>query len=133
MGTLLVSMNLVFAAAAFAQLAPPNNMGVSMGHYHLNSGNPEVQAKFWTEGIGAEHVKLGRLDVYKIPGALIFITKAEPSAGTVGSVVNHIGVKVRDLKGTAAKAQAAGAKIASQERSTGDAGRAGRGEAGTHD
>jgi catechol 2,3-dioxygenase-like lactoylglutathione lyase family enzyme len=97
------------APAGFSQVLPGNPMGVSMGHLHLNSSDPEAQKKFWTEVIGARPVKLGPAELYAMPGTLIFVTKKpQKPEPTEGSVVNHIGVKVRDYDGVLAKVKAAG-------------------------
>jgi len=94
-----------------AQLAGPNETGVSMGHLHLNSRDPDTQKRFWVDFAGAVPAKLGPLDVYKLPGVIIFVNKAEPSGGTEGSVINHLGLKVRDLKSYLAKAAEANVKV----------------------
>ncbi len=100
-----------FASAAFAQVASPNEAGVSMGHLHLTAKDPEVQKKFWLDVVGAKPAKLGALNVLKIPGTIIFINKGEPTGGTAGSTVNHIGIRVRDMEAVLAKVEPAGSKI----------------------
>ena len=102
-----------------AQLAAPNNLGVAMGHLHLNAKDPAAQKSFWVDYVGATPAgttpgKLGPLDVYRLPGVVVFVNKAEPTGGTAGSVINHIGLKVRDLKAYLAKAPAANVKIVAQ-------------------
>src|SRR5947209_17157444 len=97
------------AAGASAQVLPGNSAGISMGHLHLNSADPEAQRKFWVEILGARPAKLGPADVYAMPGVLIMVTKKpQPPEPTEGSVINHVGVKVRDLDGVVAKVKAAG-------------------------
>ena len=96
---------------AYGQVVGPNSEGVSMGHLHMNAKDPEVQKKFWVDVIGATPAKLGGLDVLRIPGAIIFINKTAPSGGTEGTVINHVGVKVRDLPAVLAKVEAAQIKI----------------------
>src|SRR5437879_654788 len=99
----------LFAAGAPAQVVPPNFAGVSMGHLHLNSADPEAQRKVWVEILGARPAKLGPADVYAMPGVLIMVTKKpQPPEPTEGSVINHVGVKVRDLDAVVAKVKAAG-------------------------
>src|SRR5467141_718395 len=93
----LLSLILSLAPLALAQLPAPNAAGVSMGHLHLNVKDVEENKKFWVDQLGATPVKLGSNEVMKFPGVLIFLRKAEPSGGTEGSVVNHIGFLVRDL------------------------------------
>lgn len=80
-----------------AQLAPPNPMGVSMGHLHLNTTDVEASRKFWVDFLGASVVKFGTADVYKFPGVLVMVRKAAVSGGSDGSAVNHLGFKVKDL------------------------------------
>src|SRR5437762_3317021 len=88
---------LTLAPLALAQLPAPNAAGVSMGHLHLNVKDIEENKKFWVDQLGGAPLKLGNNDVIKFPGTLIFLRKADPSGGTEGSVVNHIGFLVRDL------------------------------------
>ena len=109
----LLASALVFSRME-AQLAPPNNVGIAMGHLHLNAKDPAVQKAFWVDYVGATPAKLGPLDVYRLPGAIVFVNKAEPTGGTEGSVINHVGLRVRDLKAYVAKAPAANVKIVAQ-------------------
>jgi catechol 2,3-dioxygenase-like lactoylglutathione lyase family enzyme len=102
-----VTLLFAFTAAMHAQLAPPNASGVTMGHYHLYSANPEAHKKFWVDVLGARETKLGGIHVFKLPGVLIMLDKGERTSGTEGSVVNHIGFKVRDLAATLAKLESA--------------------------
>jgi catechol 2,3-dioxygenase-like lactoylglutathione lyase family enzyme len=99
----------VCAPAGSAQVMAPNPMGVSMGHLHLNSSDPDGQKKFWLDVIGARAAKLGPVDVYAMPGVLVMVTKKpQKPEPTEGSVVNHVGVKVRDYDGVLARVKAAG-------------------------
>src|SRR5215831_18090215 len=98
-----------FAGGCYAQVPAPNAAGISMGHLHLNSSDPEAQKKFWVEIIGARTAKLGPAELYAMPGTLIFITKKpQKPEPTEGSVINHIGVKVKDYDGVLARVKAAG-------------------------
>ena len=105
---------LLIAGAALAQLPPPNPAGVAMGHLHLLVRDVDAHKKFWTEVMGATAVKLGPMDVMKLPDVLVMFRKGEPSGGTKGSVVNHLGFKVRDMKATVARMKAAGANFVTQ-------------------
>jgi catechol 2,3-dioxygenase-like lactoylglutathione lyase family enzyme len=99
----------LLAAGASAQCLPGNSAGISMGHLHLNSADPEAQRKFWIEILGARAAKLGPADVFAMPGALVMVAKKpQKPEPTEGSVVNHIGVKTKDYDGVLAKAKAAG-------------------------
>jgi len=94
---------------AWAQLADPGSVGVAMGHVHLAVQDIEATKKFWIAVGGTPASKLGANEVVKFPGVLILIRKAmDPPAGSVGSVVNHIGFLVPDVAATRAKWQAAG-------------------------
>lgn len=90
-----------------AQLAAPNASGVTMGHVHVYAQDTEAQKKFWVGALDAQETKLGGMLVFKVPGLLIMVQKADPRAGTEGSVVNHLGLKVRDLNATLAKLESA--------------------------
>ena len=109
----------LLAASASAQLPAPNDAGVAMGHLHIYTRDVEAQKKFWIEAMGATPVKLGQLDVMKFPGVLVMFFKAEPKGGTKGSVVNHLGFQVRDIKGTVEKMKAAGANFVTQTEVSG--------------
>jgi len=94
---------------AWAQLADSGSVGVAMGHVHLAVQDIEATKKFWIAVGGTPASKLGANEVVKFPGVLILIRKAmDPPAGTVGSVVNHIGFLVPNVAATRAKWQAAG-------------------------
>ena len=91
------------------QLPAPNAGGVGMGHLHLNVRDPEAHRAFWTT-LGGTPVKLGDMEVIKFPDVLVLYNKAEPTGGTEGSVVGHIGFRVKDLHASLEKWQAAGLK-----------------------
>src|SRR5215471_6617389 len=88
---------------AFAQLTTPNDSGISMGHIHLFSKDPDAQKKIWVEALGAQVTKTGTLELLRLPGVYIIINKAEPSAGSVGSTADHFGLSVKDLNDIKAK------------------------------
>jgi catechol-2,3-dioxygenase len=52
----------------FAQLTTPNDSGISIGHIHLYSKDPEAQKKIWTEAFGAQVTKTGTLELLRLPG-----------------------------------------------------------------
>jgi len=54
--------------------------------------------------------KAGALDLLKLPGVFIIVSKANmpPAGGSQCSVVNHIGLAVKDYADVKAKAAAAG-------------------------
>jgi catechol 2,3-dioxygenase-like lactoylglutathione lyase family enzyme len=101
---------LCLVSTTFGQLPAPNAAGVSMGHLHLNVRDPEAQRVFWTT-LGGTLVKLGDMEVVKFPDVLVLYRKAEPAGGTDGSVVGHLGFRVKDLHASLEKWRTAGLKI----------------------
>jgi catechol 2,3-dioxygenase-like lactoylglutathione lyase family enzyme len=93
--------------ASSAQLAAPNDAGVSMGHLHLTVSDVEASKKFWA-ALGGTPMMAGMMEAVKFPGTLILLGKGEPSGGTVGSVVNHVGFVVPNVEKAMAKWKAAG-------------------------
>jgi catechol 2,3-dioxygenase-like lactoylglutathione lyase family enzyme len=97
----------MFAPLAFAQLAPPNDAGVSLGHIHLTVPDPDAQIKVWVDVLGATASKDGPLNLLKLPGIFIIVTKAPATEGSDGSTANHIGFLVKDYAALKAKLAAA--------------------------
>jgi catechol 2,3-dioxygenase-like lactoylglutathione lyase family enzyme len=106
--TLLLALLTVPLAA---QVAPPNSSGVSMGHLHLISPDPEAVMKIWIGALGGKKVMAGPLQFAMFPGVFVGVRKGEGGGPTEGSVVNHLGFLVRDLDAAKAKLTAAGASI----------------------
>src|SRR3954467_6938273 len=88
---------LAIAAPAAAQLAPPNDAGITYGHVHLNVRDIEVHKKLWVEHFDAVLVQKGPLVAVKLPGMLIAFRQAEPTGGSEGTVMDHFGFKVKNL------------------------------------
>jgi catechol 2,3-dioxygenase-like lactoylglutathione lyase family enzyme len=106
------SMLLFLAALPLAaQIVPPNSMGVSMGHLHIVTPNPEAHKKLWIDTLGGKLVKAGPLEYAMFPGVFVGWRKGDSSGGTDDSVVNHLGFLTRDLDATKAKLVANGAEI----------------------
>jgi len=97
----------MFAPLAFAQLAPPNDAGVSLGHIHLTVPDPDAQIKVWVDVLGATTTKAGPLNLVKLPGIFIIVTKADATEGSNGSTANHIGLLVKDYAALETKLAAA--------------------------
>ena len=107
--TVLISM--LMAAPAHAQLAAPNAAGVSMGHLHYHVRNVEEHVRFWTLLAGRPDAVVmfrpPREAAVLIHGTIVFLTAAESSGGSDGSVVNHVAFRVP----TFAELEARGLKI----------------------
>ena len=102
------------ASPADAQLAPPNQAGVTYGHIHLNVKDIEVHKELWVEHFGGVLVQKGPLTAVRLPGMLIALREAAPTGGSQGSVMDHFGFKVRNLEAVLAKWRAAGFPVTSE-------------------
>jgi catechol 2,3-dioxygenase-like lactoylglutathione lyase family enzyme len=103
---------LLVASVGLAQSSAPANGSagtaadgrVSNSHIHLFTKDPEVQRHFWVDIMGATAGKLGPdRDLYTLPKVLVIVDKGAPTAGTEGSIVNHVGFRVHDMKDILAK------------------------------
>ena len=112
-----IPLLILLSLPLFAQIKSPNDSGVSMGHLHLLSANPEAHRAFWVDLMGGQPVKFGQMEAYKFPGVIVMIQKGEPSAGSEGSSVNHLGFLVNNLESYVSKAQSKGYRVAEQRPS----------------
>jgi len=110
-------------AASWAQLFPPNTVGVTMGHVHLTVRDVEANKKFWGV-LGGTPLRIDGTEVMKFPGVFVFLTPGAPpdgpppvrlqvicgcpSDGFQPNVVNHLGFLVRDFDDYMARFKAAG-------------------------
>lgn len=103
------------AVSAPAQLPPPSAGPIVMGHHHFNVTDIDAHKHFWVDLLGAEAVTLGRLNLIKFPGGLIALNEKEPTGGSRGTTINHIGFQVPDVKAVVAKLKAAGVPIVTKQ------------------
>jgi len=112
---ILTALILTIAASTpSAQLAPPNANGITYGHIHLNVRDIEVHKQFWTKYFGGEVVQMGPLTTIKFVGMYIALTKAEPTGGSQGTVMDHFGFKVQSTSDIVAKFRADGLPVQSE-------------------
>src|SRR6266446_7387061 len=106
---LLLTLTLIVLVAvpAFSQLAPPNSAGAAIGHIHLNANDVEIQKKFWTD-VGGKIINREKLVMVQFPGIYVLLRKQDNTGGTVGSVLNHFGLYVKNSEEAQAKWKAAG-------------------------
>jgi catechol 2,3-dioxygenase-like lactoylglutathione lyase family enzyme len=101
-------------AAAWAQPFPVNAAGVTMGHWHLNSRDVEATKKMLVT-MGGTSIKNGNFEIVRFPGVLVYLNQAPgaapATAGTVGSVINHVGFIVQNTQESVAKWKAAGVEV----------------------
>ncbi len=83
---------------AYAQLAVPNEAGLTYGHVHLNVTDIELHKQLWVEHFGGVVVERGPLTVVKLPNMLVALTPREPTMGSQETVMDHFGFKVRNIE-----------------------------------
>ncbi|HEX3485155.1 MAG TPA: hypothetical protein VHT51_08845, partial [Micropepsaceae bacterium] len=117
MARMLAALSLAFtltAGAVLAQPAPPNTMGVTNGHWHMNSRDVEANKKILV-AMGGTYKKNGNFDIVLFPGVVVFLNQGPgtPPAvgGSVGTVVNHVGFLVPNVQASIAKWKAAGVTV----------------------
>ena len=109
--TLAIVLTVAFAPVAEAQLATPNDDGITFGHVHLNVSDIEVHKKLWVEWFGGTVVQKGPLTAIRLPNFLIALTERDPTGPMQGSVMDHFGFKVRNTGEFVARWRAAGMEV----------------------
>src|SRR3989475_10416190 len=104
---LTLTFVVIVATPAFAQLASPNSSGVAAAHIHLNANDVEVQKKFWTD-VGGKIVNREKLVMVQCPRIYVLLRNQDYNGGSVGSVINHFGLYVKDFDQSVARWKAAG-------------------------
>jgi catechol 2,3-dioxygenase-like lactoylglutathione lyase family enzyme len=101
---------------AWAQPYAPNEAGVTNGHWHLNSRDIEANKKIFVGMGGIASSDSGRERV-TFPGVVVNLNLAPgggtppPTAGSVGSVVNHVGFVVKNVQESVVRWKAAGVPV----------------------
>lgn len=93
-----VAVALVLPSSASAQVAPYNEDGMTFGHVHLNVSDLEAHKALWVEQFGGEVVEKGPLTAIKWPDMILILSEREPTAGSMATVMDHFGFKVRDIE-----------------------------------
>jgi catechol 2,3-dioxygenase-like lactoylglutathione lyase family enzyme len=111
---LMAAVALLMASPAGAQLEPPNDLGVTFAHVHLNVADIEVHKRLWVEHFDGVVVEKGPLTTVKFPNMLIVLTQQAPSGPSQGTVMDHFGFKVRSSAEIVAAWRAAGLEVQSE-------------------
>ncbi|MBI2186865.1 MAG: VOC family protein [Acidobacteria bacterium] len=100
------------AGAASAQPAPFNDIGVTMGHWHVVSKDIEANKKLFL-AMGGKLFMPGGNPLIMFPGVYINLNLGteKGEGGTVGSVVNHVGFIVDNVQKRVAEWKAAGVTV----------------------
>src|SRR2546426_8573907 len=113
--SVLVALLLVLtltAGTAAAQQAPFNEVGVTMGHWHIASKDVEANKKLFL-AMGGKLYTPGGNPLIMFPGVLINLNlgNEKGEGGTQGSVVNHVGFIVNNVQERVAQWKAAGVRV----------------------
>jgi len=100
------------ASPASAQLAPFNEAGLTMGHWHVVTKDVEAEKNLFL-AMGGKLYTPGGQPLIGFPGLYISLILAGEvgEGGTVGSVVNHVGFIVDDVQKRTAEWKAKGVKV----------------------
>ena len=112
--SLTVVALLTLVTPAYAQLAVPNDAGLTYGHVHLNVSDMELHKQLWVEHFGGVVTQKGPLVAVRLPGFLVALSDREPTGPSQGSVMDHFGFKVRNIAKFLAKWRAAGYEVDSE-------------------
>ncbi|MDA0207046.1 MAG: VOC family protein [Acidobacteria bacterium] len=99
------------AAPLSAQLEPPNEAGVTMGHVHLNVSDPDLYRQLWIDHFGAVPLAKEGLNGVKLPGMIVLFRKQVPTGDAIGTALDHFGLKVRNRDELLEKWKAAGQEV----------------------
>jgi catechol 2,3-dioxygenase-like lactoylglutathione lyase family enzyme len=100
------------AGTAAAQPAPVNQIGVTMGHWHIASKDVEANKKLFL-AMGGKLYMPGGNPLMMFPGVYInlILGTEKGDGGTVGSSVNHVGFIVDNVQQRVAQWKAAGVDV----------------------
>ena len=107
-----VFASLLTAGTAAAQPAPFNEIGVTMGHWHIASKDVEANKKLFL-AMGGKLFMAGGNPLIMFPGIYINLVLGteKGDGGTEGSVINHVGFIVDNVQQRVAQWKAAGVAV----------------------
>src|SRR5207247_11318889 len=86
-----LAIAILCATPARAQLAGPNQVGVTMGHVHLAVTAVDAQKQFWISVMGGTLVRSCALEPIQFPGIFIMLRKSQPSTPPAARLVSYFG------------------------------------------
>ncbi len=97
---LTVAACLVGPAPVSAQLVAAKDGPIVYGHHHVNATSLEAHKKFWADTLGGTAVKVGTndLEIVRMTNVLVFMRPQAAKGGTKGSVHDHIGLSVPNVR-----------------------------------
>ena len=105
---ILFALPLLLMPAWGQLVTTPNEVGMSMGHIHLNVSDIDAQKKFWISQFDAKPLDHEGIQGVMVPGMLILFTQKAPGHTTQSTVLDHFGFKVRSRDEMVASCRAAG-------------------------
>ncbi|MEM7415840.1 MAG: VOC family protein [Gemmatimonadota bacterium] len=99
------------SAPLSAQLEPPNEAGVTYGHIHLYVADTDAHVRLWSDLFEGIATASGPTAAVWLPGTLMMFNQRDAAEGSQGSVVDHIGFKVRDYDAFVARWREAGLPV----------------------
>jgi hypothetical protein len=93
-----------------AQLFPPGNDGMTMGHVLLNVSDVAAHRQFWTTQFDAKPITVGKLEGVTVPGVVVLFRLQPRTGPSEGTTINHMGLKVNSLAAYTARFDKAGWK-----------------------
>ena len=107
---LLAGVSTALAQSSWASEGP-----VVYGHHHLNITDRAAHERFWGDTLGGIPTPWRDVKIFKFPNVLVFLTDREPSGGTIGSAVNHIGFWVPSTRVALDKIRASGYPVITEQ------------------
>ena len=100
------------AASAVAQPAPFNDIGVTMGHWHIVSKDVEANKKLFL-AMGGKLFMVNGNPLMMFPGVYINLNLGDEkgNGGSEGSVINHVGFIVDNVQQRVAQWKAGGVTV----------------------
>lgn len=113
----LTILTVAMPYSAGAQLLAARDAPVAYGHHHINASDIEAHKRFWIDALGGKPMAIEGSSsvVIGFPNVLVLLREQAPSAGTKGSVVNHVGFAAQDIRATVARLRAGGFRMVTRE------------------
>jgi catechol 2,3-dioxygenase-like lactoylglutathione lyase family enzyme len=100
-----------------AQLLAARDNPIAYGHHHINASDVEAHKRFWVGALGGTSIRIreSAAEVVSFPNVLVFLTARAPAGGTRGTIVNHVGFEVPDIRAAVARLRAGGFRMVTRE------------------
>ena len=107
--------SVALTGSAHAQLPLLAEHDVAYAHHHLNVPDIAEAKKFWVDTLGGTPATAGPLQMVKFPNVIIVFTQREPTGGSKGTTVNHVGFYVPSVRKMLDTVKAAGYSVVTRE------------------